>query len=72
MKELEDDIVTLHEKAAHDMETLRELHSRELAAKSSQGNFETFSVSVEVPIQCSFARVEVQLDSRSLWSLQNL
>ncbi|XP_017298046.2 golgin subfamily A member 1-like [Diaphorina citri] len=39
IKELEDDIVTLHEKASYDMEMVKEQHCAELnAAKSSQGN----------------------------------
>ncbi|KAL1465083.1 hypothetical protein WDU94_004678, partial [Cyamophila willieti] len=39
IKELEEDMVTLHEKATHDMEVLKEQHNVELAAaKGSQGN----------------------------------
>lgn len=45
IKELEDDIVTLHEKASYDMEMVKEQHCAELnAAKSSQGNIKPYFI----------------------------
>uniref|UniRef100_A0A8D8SAC1 Centrosomal protein of 162 kDa n=1 Tax=Cacopsylla melanoneura TaxID=428564 RepID=A0A8D8SAC1_9HEMI len=78
VKELEEDMVTLHEKATHDMELLNEQHNVELtAAKGSQGNVAELEGQIYTQeiiithLKQKLAQLEALQNSHTLLKLEN-